>query len=523
MCELRHKYYHTQEETVLAESTLIPYSVTDIPLGSFLVFAPHPDDEVFSMGGILSKAAERGQAITIVYMTNGELGGDADTRIAEANSVCDLLNASAKFLNIPDRSVKATHALFLVVKEIINDVKPDNVFFPSPQEFHIDHRATAASVWRGLQEAKYKGDAYCYEVSQQCECNTLVDVTSQIEAKERLCNLYVSQLTENNYIDVVKAINKARTYTLPKGVEYAEGLLKVHNIHQRPNNYYRDLHENNFFNTLPYESPIISYLIRTKDRPELLKRSLASLANQAYRANLDVVVVNDGGIDIEDICIEYRVNFHRLELVNIPHSIGRAAAANTALSNANGEFINFLDDDDEVDANHTDVFLNHWRRDNSIEVLYRGVRVLKESGELMHTYNEPFSMGLMMMNNFIPIHGVTFNRRFIDIGCRFDEGLNCMEDWDFWLQLSRLANFKHVPIITSTYHMVGSSAASPHMDKIYDGQAHMNAVRDKWLPKWSSVELGLMTTHLQQKSEQRFQSEVAEVKKSFVRVAAHES
>ena len=502
---------------MLDESSLIPYSVVDLPVGSFLVFAPHPDDEVFSIGGMLSQAASLGQSITVVYMTNGELGGDADTRVSEANSVCGVLNAKAHFLNIPDRSVKASFALFSTIKNLVDDLKPDNVFFPSPQEFHIDHRATSVSVWRGLQKANFKGDAYCYEVSRQCDCNILIDISSVMDAKQKLCNLYASQLTENNYLDVVKGINKARTYTLPTGIEYAEGLLKISNINQDPKNYYKHTHESNFYNTLPDESPIISYLVRTKNRPKLLARCLESLAKQGYKSNLDVVVVNDGGVEVEDVCIAYRTHFHRLTLVNVPESIGRAAAANTALSHAKGAFVNFLDDDDEIDTNHTDVFLNEWRRDNSIEILYRGVRVLKESGELMLEYNESFSMGRMMLNNFIPIHGVSFSRRFIDIGCRFDESLKFMEDWDFWIQLSRLASFQHVDIITSSYHQVGSSAASLHMQEVYDCQAYVNAVREKWLPKWSAVELGLMTRFLQEQNEQRFQKEVAQVRESAAR------
>ena len=502
---------------MLPETSLIPYCVTSVPLGSFLVFAPHPDDEVFSMGGILSHAAIRGQSINVVYMTNGELGGDADTRIAEAHSVCEVLNAKAHFLNIPDSSVKATHALFLMIKKLVVDLKPDNVFFPSPQEFHADHRGTAACVWRGLQEAKFSGDAYCYEISRQCECDTLIDVSTVMENKQALCNLYASQLTENNYTDVIKGINKARTYTLPAGIEYAEGLLKINNINQRPEYYFRNLYQNSFINTLPYESPIISYLVRTKNRPELLRRCLTSLVNQGYKSKLDIVVVNDGGIEVDDICIEFRNHFHRLKLVNIPESIGRSAAANTALNHAQGLFVNFLDDDDEIDNNHTDVFLNHWRRDNSIGVLYRGVRVLSADGELQHTYNESFNIGRLMLNNFIPIHGVTFNRKFIDMGCRFDESLKFMEDWDFWLQLSRLTSFRHIPVVTSSYHMVGSSAASPHMQEIYDCQTHMNAVRDKWLPKWTAVEMGMMTQFIQQQNQQRFQNEIAQIRESAAR------
>lgn len=502
---------------MLPETSLIPYRVTDAPLGSFLVFAPHPDDEVFSMGGILSHAANRGQAINIVYMTDGELGGGADTRIAEAHSVCEILNAKAHFLNIPDSSVKATHALFTVIKNLVVDIKPDNVFFPSPQEFHADHRGTAASVWRGLQEAKFSGDAYCYEISRQCECDTLIDISAVMENKQVLCGLYASQLTENNYTDVVRGINKARTYTLPAEVEYAEGLLKINNIYQNPKAYFKNIHENIFFDSLPYESPVISYLVRTKNRPELLTRCLASLAKQTYNANLDVVVVNDGGIDIDDVCIAFRIHFNRLKLVNIPESIGRAAAANTALSHAEGSFVNFLDDDDEIDTDHTQVFLNQWRRDNSIEILYRGVRVLKANGELIQTYNESFSRGRMMLGNYIPIHAVTFSRKFIDMGCRFDDRLTSMEDWDFWIQLSRFSDFRHIPRITATYHMVGSSPASPHMQSMYDSQSHINTVREKWMPKWTAVEMGLMTSFLQQQNEQRFQKEVAQIRHSAAR------
>lgn len=507
---------------MLSESSLIPYATTEVPVGSFLVFAPHPDDEVLSLGGTLSIAAARGQRITIVYMTNGELGGDADTRIAEAHSVCEFLNAKAHFLNIPDRSVKANHELFTIVKKLVLQLQPANVFFPSPQEFHVDHRATAAAVWRGLQEAKFSGAAYCYEVSRQCDCDTLIDISEVMEAKQTLCNLYASQLTENNYLDVVKGINKARTYTLPAGIQYAEGLLKIGNINHSPKNFFKNIHESNFLNTLPGESPVISYLVRTKNRPELLGRCLDSLVAQAYKSNLDVVVVNDGGVEVEDVCVGYREHFHRLKLVNIPESIGRAAAANTALSHAKGRFVNFLDDDDEIDVNHTQVFLNQWRRDNSIEVLYRGVRVLKANGELMHIYNDAFNIGKMMLNNFIPIHGVTFHRKFIDMGCRFDEQLKFMEDWDFWLQLSRLAAFRHIPVVTATYHMVGSSAASPHMQELYDCQNHMNSVREKWLPKWTAVEMNRMTQFLQQQNEQRFQKEIAQIRESMNRTVNHE-
>lgn len=101
-----------------------------------------------------------------------------------------------------------------------------------------------------------------------------------------------------------------------------------------------------------------------------------------------------------------------------------------------------------------------------------------------------------MHANYIPIHAVTFSKKFIDLGCRFDESLQYFEDWDFWLQLSRLGTFRHVSEITATYHMVGDSAASPHMEGKLDKLSHMQKVKDKWRSKWTSVEISFLENYL---------------------------
>ena len=45
-----------------------------LPKGKrILVFSPHPDDDVISMGGILHKLVENGNAITVAYMTSGNI------------------------------------------------------------------------------------------------------------------------------------------------------------------------------------------------------------------------------------------------------------------------------------------------------------------------------------------------------------------------------------------------------------------------------------------------------------------
>ena len=488
---------------MLREQHLIPFKTSDLPDGPYLIFSPHPDDETFAMGGTLLLAAKQGIKLHIVFITNGDLGGDPDVRQQEAKSVCEKLGASYEYLNYKDRAVCADHSGFNEIKDLLIKYQPESVFFPSPLEYHVDHRATSALVWRALQISGYRNSAYTYEVSKPSDCNILIDITDVANAKRELCNLYQSQVVQNNYVDITLAINKLRTYTLSADVEYAEAFNKIQ-INILPKQYFKRGFDDAFVNILPYEKPIISILIRTYNRRALLARCLDSLVKQAYSERLDIVVVNDGGESVDDILVGYNKYFHRVKVVNSPENRGRSASANTALINAKGQFFNFLDDDDTLDPNHIQVFLNRWWRDNTIKALYRGVRVINDQGDQLHTYNESFDIGRMMHANFIPIHAVTFSREFFDLGIRFDESLQYMEDWDFWIQLSRLTKFHHVPQITATYHMVGSSAASPHMQDVFDAENHMQKVREKWQPKWTPVENARIFRFFKNQQEQIF-------------------
>ena len=47
------------------------------------------------------------------------------------------------------------------------------------------------------------------------------------------------------------------------------------------------------------KTPLVSIIVRTKDRPKLLKRALQSIFAQTYRP-IEVVLVNDGGCDLPD-------------------------------------------------------------------------------------------------------------------------------------------------------------------------------------------------------------------------------
>ena len=56
--------------------------------------------------------------------------------------------------------------------------------------------------------------------------NFLIDTTREIEEKEAVMAVYASQNSENNYPELVVALDKGRTLSLPSEVGYAEGFFR---------------------------------------------------------------------------------------------------------------------------------------------------------------------------------------------------------------------------------------------------------------------------------------------------------
>jgi glycosyltransferase involved in cell wall biosynthesis len=114
--------------------------------------------------------------------------------------------------------------------------------------------------------------------------------------------------------------------------------------------------------------PLISVLIPTYNRAELLvKRSVASVLQQTY-PRFEIVIVGDACTDntealLRDMC-DPRIRFHNLAVRgNYPKDpylqwlVAGSAPANHALRMARGKWIACLDDDDEFSADHLEVLL----------------------------------------------------------------------------------------------------------------------------------------------------------------------
>jgi len=192
---------------------------------NILVFAPHPDDELLGIGGTLLKKLKSKK--TIVFLSSGEKGQTNETnsklkitRQNEAKSVCQKLNATPIFLNLPDREISKTKNIIDQIGKIILDIKPKTIYLPHSNENDLDHKKTNELVKDSLNFVKRKQKIPLileYEIwTPLTEINFIENIDKQIDKKIELMQLYKSQTTLK-INDAIIALNQYRGLTTGKG------------------------------------------------------------------------------------------------------------------------------------------------------------------------------------------------------------------------------------------------------------------------------------------------------------------
>lgn len=203
--------------------------------------------------------------------------------------------------------------------------------------------------------------------------------------------------------------------------------------------------------------PLVSIVIPTLDRPALLSRALASVADQTC-LELEVVVVNDGGACVDAIVEPFRGVIGgggRLTLVRHEANRGLAAARNTGTRIARGRYVGYLDDDDRLLPQHADALLlplllgaRAAHSDARAIVEVTGAPLPAAVAFAGH-YQAQYEPTTYPVDNCFPVQSLLCERALVLEAGGFDEGLPVLEDWDLWLRVFSIAVPAHVRRVTS--------------------------------------------------------------------------
>ena len=181
--------------------------------------------------------------------------------------------------------------------------------------------------------------------------------------------------------------------------------------------------------------PLVSVLIRTMGRPSLA-RAIASAAAQTHRP-LEIVVVNAAGKPLAPLAAPAGVPVRVVE--GGPYD--RPRAANAALDHARGAWLVFLDDDDAFAPTHVETLLAAVSGAQGARVAYSATAVVEPDGKARMVIGADFNRLHLFVGNYMQVGAALFSRSLLAEGARFDERLDCYEDWDFIIQLAQRTHF----------------------------------------------------------------------------------
>ena len=224
---------------------------------------------------------------------------------------------------------------------------------------------------------------------------------------------------------------------------------------------------------------MISVVIPTHNRADLLPRAIKSVQAQTW-TDLEILVVSDGSEDDTKAVVEALAKEDsRIKFIEYFPARGGNIARNTGIDNAAGEYVAFLDDDDEFMPEKLEKQMAVMESDPEIGLVYTGVRVIyviegveyssvpKAEGDLSRA---------ILLDNIIGTTSTVMARKehLLQAG-KFDVQLRALQDFDLWVRVCQLCKVGCVPEeMICYYNYTGSKQVSALTDKYIESFDRIN-------------------------------------------------
>ncbi len=206
------------------------------------------------------------------------------------------------------------------------------------------------------------------------------------------------------------------------------------------------------------ENPVVSVIIPTYNRADLVKRAIQSVLGQNYE-EFELIVVDDASEDnTREVIQEF--DDPRLKYLRHEQNRGGSAARNTGIKESRGKYISLLDDDDELLPRHLENLVA------TIEdlgpewgVVYSG-KVNIDGEKRTKDYPDPGWQGdifeKILVEGSIQTSTLLIRRSCFDKVGMFDEEFPRHQDWEMNIRLSKHFKYFSISEITVKRYVGGS-------------------------------------------------------------------
>ena len=240
-------------------------------------------------------------------------------------------------------------------------------------------------------------------------------------------------------------------------------------------------------------SPTVTIVVRTRNRPAMLTRALASIASQSFD-DYEVVIVNDAGdeAEVREVVKKQKIAVRsKITIVTNEVSNGREAALESGLAVSHNRYYAVHDDDDSWHPHFlkkTVAYLDEHPEAGGVatrcEIVRERVRAdgtcIEIEREVLSTDNYGLSLVDMMVENYTPPISQLIRREVADRVGHWDGSLQTQADWDFNLRLLAASPVGFID---------GEPLAYWHHRDTMDASLGNSVVTDAYLHKWDNLHI----------------------------------
>ncbi len=171
------------------------------PKEHVLAIGAHPDDVEIGVGGLLAAHSKAGDTVTILTLSRGARGGDADSRQHESLATAEMLGARLFLKDLIDTEISGGGATVRLIEEVVKEVRPTIVYTHSPHDRHQDHRAVSEAT---IVATRRVGTVACYQspsATIDFRPTRFVRIDDYLETKLQLLERFASQTATRDYLD----------------------------------------------------------------------------------------------------------------------------------------------------------------------------------------------------------------------------------------------------------------------------------------------------------------------------------
>lgn len=222
---------------------------------------------------------------------------------------------------------------------------------------------------------------------------------------------------------------------------------------------------------------MVSVVITTYGRkPEIVERALASVENQTF-TDWELIVVDDNeGMNELSSSIKIKIeekNSKKIRYIQMDKNSGACAARNQGIANSAGDFIAFLDDDDEWFPTKLERQIPLFA-DDRVGFVYAGMLLFYEKEKKKVTSRVKFKNGNvyneLLKYNFIGSTSSVIVRREAILACGgFAEDMPSSQDYETWIRLSKKYDVASVPENLVLMHFHEGDSITKSLERRIEG------------------------------------------------------